>query len=192
MTQEMTGLLSRSSVMLRGSPVIALGFHSDFWNARLLVKLFGTLVQITTQSPNRIRKRPTGSLKETSSLSALNVSIASLYCSSQVFTGTGASGFHDTSPQSNMKCDVYVSKELYAMSCCQVARPPSSNRLRIFALVARIGPEGLVGMKVDNIKLQVDPLAFPVGQAVLASSRLLNLGYATDRPSFEMSCSFSD
>ena len=55
-----------------------------------------------------MRKRPTCSLTETSSLSALNVSIASLYCSSQVFTGTRASGFHDTSPQSNMKCDVYV------------------------------------------------------------------------------------
>ena len=54
------------------------------------------------------------------------------------------------------------------------------------------GSEGLKGTKVDNIKPQVDPLASPVGHAVLASSRLLNLGYATDRPSFEMSCSFSD
>ena len=53
-------------------------------------------------------------LRDATSLSTLNVSIASLYCSSQGFTGTGASGFHDTSPQSNMKCDVYVSKELYA------------------------------------------------------------------------------
>ena len=45
-------------------------------------------------------------------------------------------------------------------------------------------------MKVDNIKPQVDPLAFPVGHAVivLASIRLPNLGYATDRPSLEMSC----
>ena len=47
-------------------------------------------------------------------------------------------------------------------------------------------------MKVDNINPQVDPLAFPVGHSVLALGRLLNLGYATDRPSFEMSCSLSD
>ena len=48
-------------------------------------------------------------------------------------TDAEASGFHDTSLQSNMKCDVYVRKELYAMSCCHVARPPSSkHRLRIF------------------------------------------------------------
>ena len=32
-------------------------------------------------------------------------------------------GFHDTSLQSNMKCDVYICKELYAMSRCHVARP---------------------------------------------------------------------
>ena len=42
---------------------------------------------------------------------ALNVFIASLYCPSQVFTGAEASGFHDTSLQSNMKFDVYVRKE---------------------------------------------------------------------------------
>ena len=29
----------------------------------------------------------------------------------------------DISLQSNMECDVYICKELYAMSCCQVARP---------------------------------------------------------------------
>ena len=85
------------------------------------------------------------------------------------FTDAEASGFHETSLQSNMKCDVYVRKELYAMSCCYVARPPSSNRFRIFALVARIGPEGLVGMKVDNIKPQVGSLRLPIVLALLCS-----------------------
>ena len=39
------------------------------------------------------------------------------------------SGFHDTSLQSNMKWDVYIRNELYAMSCCQVARPCSKRLL---------------------------------------------------------------
>ena len=145
---------------------------------------FSACTDVLIELFHRMRKRPTCSLTETSSLSALNVSIASLYCSSQVFTGTGASGFHD-----NMKCDVYVSKELYAMSCCQMARPPSSNRLRIFALVARIGPEGLVGMKVDNISFKCILSPFPLVKPFWLQA---DLGYATDRPSFEMSCSFSD
>ena len=33
------------------------------------------------------------------------------------------SGFHDTPLQSNVKCDVYIRKELYVMLCSQVARP---------------------------------------------------------------------
>ena len=41
-----------------------------------------------------------------------------------VFVGTRVGGFHDTSLQSNMKCDVYICKGLYAMSRCHVARPP--------------------------------------------------------------------
>ena len=39
------------------------------------------------------------------------------------FVGTRVGGFHDTSLQSNMKCDVYICKELHAMSRCHVARP---------------------------------------------------------------------
>ena len=35
------------------------------------------------------------------------------------FFGEGASGIHDTSLQSNMKCGVYTRKNLYAMSCCR-------------------------------------------------------------------------
>ena len=38
------------------------------------------------------------------------------------FSGTRVSGFYDTSLQSNMKCDVYIRKELYAMLCSQVAQ----------------------------------------------------------------------
>ena len=36
------------------------------------------------------------------------------------------SNFHDTSLQGNMKCEVCIRRELYAMSCCQVARQLSS------------------------------------------------------------------
>merc|ERR1719498_953140 len=50
------------------------------------------------------------------------------------------------------------------------------------------------GIKVDNIKAQVDRYVFPAGHGiiVLASGRLLNLGCATGHPSFVMSCSFTN
>jgi len=54
--------------------------------------------------------------------------------------------------------------------------------------------EGFPGMKVENIKPQVDRFVFPDGHGVivLASGRLLNLGCATGHPSFVMSCSFTN
>merc|ERR1739848_233349 len=56
------------------------------------------------------------------------------------------------------------------------------------------GLEGIKGIKVDNIKAQVDRYVFPDGHGiiVLASGRLLNLGCATGHPSFVMSCSFTN
>merc|ERR1712087_497051 len=54
--------------------------------------------------------------------------------------------------------------------------------------------EGFPGIKVENIKPQVDRFVFPGGHGVivLASGRLLNLGCATGHPSFVMSCSFTN
>merc|ERR1712194_636018 len=56
------------------------------------------------------------------------------------------------------------------------------------------GLEGFPGIKVGNIKPQVDRFVFPDGHGViiLASGRLLNLGCATVHPSFVMSCSFTN
>merc|ERR1712094_11173 len=56
------------------------------------------------------------------------------------------------------------------------------------------GLEGMPGVKVENIKPQVDRFVFPSGSGiiVLASGRLLNLGCATGHPSFVMSCSFTN
>merc|ERR1712031_34115 len=56
------------------------------------------------------------------------------------------------------------------------------------------GLEGFKGIKVENIKPQVDRFEFPDGHGiiVLASGRLLNLGCATGHPSFVMSCSFTN
>merc|ERR1712070_600205 len=56
------------------------------------------------------------------------------------------------------------------------------------------GLEGMAGIKVENIKPQVDRFVFPNGSGiiVLASGRLLNLGCATGHPSFVMSCSFTN
>merc|ERR1712219_75102 len=54
--------------------------------------------------------------------------------------------------------------------------------------------EGFPGIKVDNIKPQVDRFIFPDGHGIimLASGRLCNLGCATGHPSFVMSCSFTN
>jgi len=56
------------------------------------------------------------------------------------------------------------------------------------------GIENFPGIKVENIKPQVDRFVFPDGHGVivLASGRLLNLGCATGHPSFVMSCSFTN
>merc|ERR1711901_3434 len=56
------------------------------------------------------------------------------------------------------------------------------------------GLEGFKGIKVENIKPQVDRFVFPDGHGVivLASGRLCNLGCATGHPSFVMSCSFTN
>merc|ERR1711987_29169 len=56
------------------------------------------------------------------------------------------------------------------------------------------GLESVPGIKVENIKPQVDRYVFPNGNGVivLASGRLLNLGCATGHPSFVMSCSFTN
>merc|ERR1712196_301856 len=56
------------------------------------------------------------------------------------------------------------------------------------------GLEGMEGIKVENIKPQVDRFVFPDGHGVivLASGRLCNLGCATGQPSFVMSCSFTN
>merc|ERR1712187_251086 len=56
------------------------------------------------------------------------------------------------------------------------------------------GLEKTEGMKVENIKAQVDRFVFPDGHGVivLAAGRLLNLGCATGHPSFVMSCSFTN
>merc|ERR1712146_251742 len=56
------------------------------------------------------------------------------------------------------------------------------------------GLEGTEGIKVENVKPQVDRYVFPNGNGVivLAAGRLLNLGCATGHPSFVMSCSFTN
>merc|ERR1712048_552902 len=50
------------------------------------------------------------------------------------------------------------------------------------------------GIKVENIKPQVDRFVFPDGHGIimLAAGRLCNLGCATGHPSFVMSCSFTN
>merc|ERR1711935_506688 len=54
--------------------------------------------------------------------------------------------------------------------------------------------EQFAGIKVENIKPQVDRFIFPDGHGIimLASGRLCNLGCATGHPPFVMSCSFTN
>jgi adenosylhomocysteinase len=56
------------------------------------------------------------------------------------------------------------------------------------------GLDNYPGIKILNIKDQVDRYEFPDGHGIilLAQGRLLNLGCATGHPSFVMSCSFSN
>merc|ERR1711906_61777 len=80
----------------------------------------------------------------------------------------------------------------------------SMKKMKNNAIVGNIGHfdneiemdalEKFPGMKVENIKPQVDRFVFPDGHGVivLASRRLCNLGCATGHPSFVMSCSFTN
>merc|ERR1712144_111893 len=80
----------------------------------------------------------------------------------------------------------------------------SMKKMKNNAIVGNIGHfdneiemqelEGFTGIKVENIKPQVDRFVFPDGHGVivLASGRLCNLGCATGHPSFVMSCSFTN
>merc|ERR1719335_1784462 len=80
----------------------------------------------------------------------------------------------------------------------------SMKKMKNNAIVGNIGHfdneiemdllEKFDGIKVDNIKPQVDRFVFPDGHGIimLASGRLCNLGCATGHPSFVMSCSFTN
>merc|ERR1719203_864294 len=80
----------------------------------------------------------------------------------------------------------------------------SMKKMKNNAIVGNIGHfdneiemtalEGFPGIKVENIKPQVDRFVFPDGHGIimLASGRLCNLGCATGPPSFVMSCSFTN
>merc|ERR1712003_425547 len=86
----------------------------------------------------------------------------------------------------------------------QIVRLEHMKKMKNNAIVGNIGHfdneidmaglEGFPGIKVENIKPQVDRFVFPDGHGVivLASGRLLNLGCATGHPSFVMSCSFTN
>jgi adenosylhomocysteinase len=96
--------------------------------------------------------------------------------------------------------DIFVScTGNYKIITCEHMKKMKNN-----AIVGNIGHfdneiemdavEKFPGMKVENIKPQVDRFVFPDGHGVivLASGRLCNLGCATGHPSFVMSCSFTN
>merc|ERR1712139_164157 len=96
--------------------------------------------------------------------------------------------------------DIFVS----ATGNHKIIRLEHMQKMKNNAVVGNIGHfdneiemqelEGFAGIKVENIKPQVDRFVFPDGHGVivLASGRLCNLGCATGHPSFVMSCSFTN
>ena len=89
---------------------------------------FATLRLSTTQSSDRPRNvptiiRPSCSQTKKSSLSAPNASVAPVWFQ-PCFTGTQASGIHDTSFRSATWTSA---RNFKSMSCCQVARPCSKG-----------------------------------------------------------------
>eukprot|EP00761_Pharyngomonas_kirbyi_P011168 gb/GECH01011193.1/.p1 GENE.gb/GECH01011193.1/~~gb/GECH01011193.1/.p1 ORF type:complete len:484 (+),score=108.49 gb/GECH01011193.1/:1-1452(+) len=98
------------------------------------------------------------------------------------------------------KCDIFVT----ATGCKDVITVDHMKKMKHNAVVCNIGHfdneidvsglEAVEGMKIINIKPQVDEYKFPDGHSIilLAKGRLVNLGCATGHPSFVMSNSFTN
>jgi len=98
------------------------------------------------------------------------------------------------------RAEIYVT----ATGNCDIITVDHMAKMRNNAIVCNIGHfdneidvsglKNFTGMKVINIKPQVDRYLFPDGHAIilLASGRLVNLGCATGHPSFVMSSSFTN
>jgi len=98
------------------------------------------------------------------------------------------------------RAEIYVT----ATGNCDIISVDHMAKMRNNAIVCNIGHfdneidvaglKNYPGMKVINIKPQVDRYIFPDGHAIilLASGRLVNLGCATGHPSFVMSSSFTN
>merc|ERR1712003_278640 len=98
------------------------------------------------------------------------------------------------------ECDIFIS----CTGNFKIISLAHMQKMKNNAIVGNIGHfdneidmdalEKFPGIKVENIKPQVDRFIFPDGHGVimLASGRLCNLGCATGHPSFVMSCSFTN
>ncbi len=96
--------------------------------------------------------------------------------------------------------DIFVT----ATGCCDVVTDKHFLAMKDHAILCNIGHFDseidmnwlgtAKGVKLENIKPQVDKFTLPNGRSllVLASGRLVNLGCATGHPSFVMSCSFTN
>jgi len=85
-----------------------------------------------------------------------------------------------------------------------IIRAEHMTKMRHLSIVCNIGHfdneidvaslQKVPGIKIENIKPQVDKYIFPDGHAILllAEGRLVNLGCATGHPSFVMSTSFTN
>ncbi|GAH32310.1 unnamed protein product, partial [marine sediment metagenome] len=96
--------------------------------------------------------------------------------------------------------DIFVT----ATGNCDVITADHMSKMKDQAIVCNIGHfdneiqvndlKKIVGIKIVNIKPQVDKIIFRDGHCIilLAEGRLVNLGCATGHPSFVMSNSFTN
>ncbi len=87
-------------------------------------------------------------------------------------------------------CDIITAQHMQGMKdqaiVCNIGH--FDNEIQVQAL------NDISGIKITNIKPQVDKFTFPAGNSIylLAEGRLVNLGCATGHPSFVMSNSFTN
>ena len=164
------GLMRATDVMIAGKQVVICGFGDVGKGCAAAMKACGARVVVTEVDP----------------ICALQACME---------------GYEVKRLESVLKtADIYVT----ATGNYQIIMANHMAQMKNNAIVGNIGHfdneidmEGLdnyPGIKIENIKDQVDRYEFPDGHSViiLAQGRLLNLGCATGHPSFVMSCSFAN
>jgi adenosylhomocysteinase len=163
-------LMRAADVMIAGKKVVVLGYGDVGKGSAAAMKAAGARVVITEVDPICALQ----ALMEGFEVKRLS----SVVAEGDIFvTATGNKGIIMTPDMAQMKNNAIV---------CNIGHFDNE--------IDMDGMENYPGMKIIEIKPQVDRFLFPDGHGViiLARGRLVNLGCATGHPSFVMSCSFSN